>query len=200
MSENVNNKRKPLVLKDYIFMGLLSLVFGLLYLLALYAGTATTGALTPTGYGILGYEPYYGIWFMAALAAVYILRRPGVGIVAEIIASVIEVILGNSFGPIVILSALIQGLGVELGFAIFRYKRYDYASTMLAAVFAMLFSFLWTGYRSAYWTMDFKIVGLIFIIRLASSLFFTGFLTKLLCDQLAKTGLLKTYPIGQVKA
>ncbi len=125
---------------------------------------------------------FYGIWFMAALAAVYILRRPGVGIVAENIASVIEVILGNSFGPIVILSALIQGLGVELGFAIFRYKRYDYASTMLAAVFAMLFSFLWTGYRSAYWTMELGIVGLIFIIRLVSSLFFTGFLTKVLCD------------------
>ena len=180
-------------------MGLLSLVFGLIYLLAVYAGSATTAVLTPSGYGILGYEPFYGIWFMAALAAVYILRRPGVGIVAEIIASVIEVILGNTFGPVVILSAFIQGLAVELGFMIFRYKRYDYLSCLLGAVFATVFSFVWTGFRSGYHTMQLQIVLLIFVIRLLSSIFFTGFLTKVLCDQLAKTGLLNSYPIGQDK-
>lgn len=193
-------KQTPLILKDYIFMGLISLVYGLLYLLAVYAGSAVTAILTPTGYGILGYEPFYGIWFMAALSATYILRRPGVGITTEIIASLIEVILGNSFGPVVILSALLQGLGIEIGFVIFSYKKYNYATTMLASLFSMLFSFLWTGYRSSYFTMNFSIVALIFTIRLVSSLLFTGFLAKVLCDQLARTGLLKTYPIGQTKS
>ena len=55
-----------------------------------YAGSATIAVLTPGGYGILGYEPLWDLVY--GIAAVYILRRPGTGIVAEIIASVIEVI------------------------------------------------------------------------------------------------------------
>lgn len=182
---------KDLKLRDFIFIGLLSVVFGLVYLGAVYAGAALTTALAPSGFGILGYEPFYGIWFMAALAATYILRKPFVGIITEVIASVIEVLMGNMFGPIVFISAMIQGAGVELAFASASFKKFNYKLSCLAAFLCTVLTFIWTGFRNNYLALDPRLVLMIFIIRLLSALLFTGFLTPFLCEKLLQAGVLK---------
>ena len=41
----------------------------------------------------------------------YIIQRAGVATISEVLSAVIEVIMGNMFGPIVILSGIIQGMG-----------------------------------------------------------------------------------------
>ena len=143
------NKNK-LELKDYLFISLICVLFGVFYLLAVYAGGALSATLAPMGLGMLGYEPFYGIWFMAPVFTLYFIRKPGIGIITEIIAAVIEVLLGNMFGIIVVVSAFIQGLA-----------------------------------------LDWKLVAAIFVIRLVSALIFTGYLSKLLCDQMVKTGVVK---------
>ena len=183
------NKHK-LTLRDYLLMALISVLFGIIYLLAVYAGTALTTVLTPMGLGILGYEPFYGIWFMAAIITTYLIRKPVVGIVTEVIAALIEVLLGNMFGVMVLVSAFIQGVGVELPFTFTKYEKYSYKITMLSAFSATLLSFLWTGFRSNYLAMDWRIVAAIFVVRLLSSLFFTGYLSKLICDKLEEAGIL----------
>lgn len=183
------NKNK-LTLRDYLLMALISVVFGILYLLAVYAGTALTTVLTPFGLGILGYEPFYGIWFMAAIITTYLIRKPLVGIVTEVIAALIEVLLGNMFGVMVLVSAFIQGVGVELPFTFTKYEKYSYKITMVSAASATILSFVWTGFRSNYLAMDWRIVLAIFVIRLLSSLFFTGYLSKIICDKLDEAGIL----------
>ena len=114
------NKNK-LELKDYLFISLICVLFGVFYLLAVYAGGALSATLAPMGLGMLGYEPFYGIWFMAPVFTLYFIRKPGIGIITEIIAAVIEVLLGNMFGIIVVVSAFIQGLGVEMAFMTKKY-------------------------------------------------------------------------------
>lgn len=183
-------EKDKLTTRDFILMGLISVIFGIIYLGAVYAGAFLTTILAPLGLGILGYEPFYGIWFMAALSATYIIKKPGVGLVAEVIAALIEVIMGNMFGPIVIISGLIQGIGVELAFKINSYQSKSYKTSMLAALFCTIFTFFWTGFRSNYLALDFSIVVMIFVIRLISSLFFTGFLGKFICDKLTESGVL----------
>lgn len=180
--------KKNLVLKDYLFISFTCILFGVFYLLAVYAGGMLTAFLTPMGYGILGYEPFYGIWFMAPIFTLYVIRKPGIGILTEVIAAVIEVLLGNMFGILVIVSAIIQGIGVELGFAIFKYEKVTYKVTILSAIFATILSFIWTGFRSNYLSMNLNLVLSIFMIRLVSAIIFTGIISKVLCDQLAKTG------------
>lgn len=182
--------KNKLQTSDFVLMGLLSVIYGLIYLGAVYLGAFATTSLTPSGYGILGYEPFYGIWFMAAVTATYIMKKPMVGVVTEVISALIEVLLGNMFGPMVIISGIIQGLGVELAFKIGNYKDYSYKTTMMAAVFCTIFTFLWTGFRNQYWTLDLSIVLMIFVIRLISSLIFTGFLAKFICDKLYQTGVI----------
>ena len=176
--------------RDFVLIALISVIFGFIFLGVGYAGSFFATALTPTGLGILGYEILYGMWFMAAIIASYILRKPGVGIISEVVGALVEVLLGGVFGPIVIISAIIQGLGVELAFAKGGYKDFSYKTTMLAAVLCAIFTFIWKGIRANYLAMDLKIVLAIFVIKLISSLFFTGFLSKAICDKLLKTGVL----------
>ncbi|OJF94662.1 ECF transporter S component [Alkalibacterium sp. 20] len=182
--------RNKLTLRDYLLMALISVVFGVLYLMAVYAGTALTTILTPFGLGVLGYEPFFGIWFMAAIITTYLIRKPAVGIITEVIAALIEVMLGNMFGVMVLVSAFIQGVGVEIPFALTKYEKYSYKIAMLSALSAAVLSFLWTGFRSNYLAMDWRIVATIFVIRLLSSLFFTGYLSKRICDKLDEAGIL----------
>lgn len=60
------------------------------------------------GIGFMGYEIVFGIWLMAATLAAYIILKPGVAIVTEVLAAVIEVLLGNFFGPMVIVSGIVK--------------------------------------------------------------------------------------------
>ncbi|SCP96405.1 ECF transporter S component [Anaerobium acetethylicum] len=183
-------------LKDILFVAITAVLFGIVYLGAVYMGAALTGILTPMGLGIYGYEPFYGIWFLAAVFTTYVLQKPGVGIIAEMLAALLEVLMGNFFGPIIFISGFIQGLGSEIGFAVFRYKKYSLQSTMLAATGCTVLSFIWTGIRSQYWTLSPMVVLGIFVIRLASALIICGFGCKLLADGLAKAGVLKGYALG----
>ena len=183
--------KKKLELKDYLLISFICVLFGVFYLLAVYAGGALSAVLAPMGLVMLGYEPFYGIWFMAPVFTLYLIRKPGIGIITEIIAAVIEVLLGNMFGIIVVVSAFIQGLGIEIAFMTKKYGDITYGTTMLGAVITTIFTFLWTGFRSNYLALDFKIVLAIFVIRLVSALFFTGFVSKLLCDQMVKSGVVK---------
>lgn len=184
-------------LKDILFIAIISVLFGVVYLGAVYAGAALTSVLTPMGLGVFGYEPFYGVWFMAAIFTTYVIQKPGVGIIAEMLAALIEVLMGNMFGPIVFISGFIQGVGSEFGFAAFKYKKYTLKTTLLAATGCTILSFIWTGIRSQYWTFNPMIVLGIFVIRLASALIICGVGSKLLADGLAKAGVLKGYALGQ---
>ncbi len=182
-------------LKEVLLMAVSAVVFGVVYLGMVYLGAALTGVLTPSGWGILGYEPVYGVWFMAAAFVTYIVRKPGIGIVAEMLAALIEVLMGNMFGPIIFISGFIQGLGCELAFLAGKYKKYDQGTMIGASIGAAVLSFFWTGVRQSYWTMDIKVVLIILVIRVISAIIFCGFGSKLLADGLAKAGVLRGYAI-----
>ena len=184
-------------LKEILLMAISAVTFGVVYLGMVYLGAALTGVLTPSGWGILGYEPFYGVWFMAATFIIYVVRKPGIGIVAEMLAALLEVLMGNMFGPIIFISGFIQGLGCEVAFTATKYKKYNTATMVGAAVGASVFSFIWTGIRQSYWNMDIKVVLVILVIRTISAIIFCGFGSKLLADGLAKAGVLKGYEISK---
>ncbi len=115
-------KKNGWKLKEIILTAMICIVFGVAYLAAVYLASMIAAALTPAGLSPLGNELVFGVWFMAATLTGYILQKPGAALIAEVTASVIEVLLGNWFGPIVIVSGLIQGAGAELVFAAHGYK------------------------------------------------------------------------------
>ncbi|MBU9743453.1 ECF transporter S component [Lachnospiraceae bacterium ASD3451] len=187
-------------LHEVIFVAMLCIVFGVVYLAGVYLASFLNTVLTPFGLAPLANEIVFGIWFMASTLAAYILQKPGVAIVSEVLAALIEVLMGNMYGPMVIVAGIIQGAGGEIVFAGWKYKRFDALTMNLAAAGCCITSFLWSFVRSGYGLLSVKLLIVMFLIRLVSSVLFAGVLCKLMGDGLAKTGLLKSYALGRANA
>lgn len=184
-------------LKDILMVGIISVFFAVVYLGAVYLSIPLTTALTPFGLAPLGNEIIFGVWFMASTFAAYVLQKPGVAIVSEMLAALIEVLMGNMYGPIVFVSGFLQGLGAEVGFTVFRYKRYDWLSMSLSALGATVLSFGWGFVRSGFFDLAPSLLVIMFVIRLLSSLLFCTIGSKLFADGLNKAGVLRSYALGQ---
>ena len=174
-----------------------AILFGIIFLGATYAGGILYGLLTPAGMPSLGYEPFYGIYFMAAAFGIYVMRKPGTGIVAEMLAAIIECLLGNYFGPIIILSGLVQGIGFELIFALKKYKKFDTVTMVEGAVICSVITLIYNLIISGYNLIAVPVLVLMLVVRIISAIVIDGFVTKLLADGLAKAGVLKGYAISQ---
>ena len=200
MSDSKTAAKGGWKLQEVIFVAMLCVVFGVVYLAATYLSTGLVAVFTPMGIGPMGYEVVFGVWFMVSTLAPYIIQRPGVAIVSEIIAAVIEVLLGNMFGPMVIVTGIVQGVGAEAAFAIGRYKSYTMRDMLLASVLCCVVSFHWSFIRSGYLAFSVPVLVLFFVVRLVSSVVFAGLLSKAIGDGLAKTGLIKGYALGRSRA
>lgn len=181
-------------LSDVIMIGILGVIFALVYLGAFYISQAIGIGLTPFGLAPLNFEFVYGVWFMAATLAAFIMQKPGVAFVTEVLAAFLELLMGNF--PIVITTGVIQGAGSELGFAVFGYKKYTLLSMCVSAAFACILSFIWTYFVNGYQTLETSLLLVMFCIRMATSLLFAGVISWLIGKGLARTGVLKGYALG----
>ena len=128
---------------------------------------------------------------MAATLAAYIIRKPGAALVTEVLASAIELLMGNSGGLTVVLTGAIQGLGAELVFAAFRYKKWDLGSMSLAGIVSAVFIFCYELYYLNYIALAPTLLISQLAVRFISAVVFSGVLCKL-----ARTGVVKSYAIG----
>lgn len=183
-------------LKDVIMMAILGVVFAAVYLAVFQGGLALSTALTPAGLSAFGFEIIYGVWFMASTLAAYIIRKPGVALITEILAAAVELLMGNSGGLTVVLTGLIQGAGAELAFAIFRYKKWNLLSMSLAGILSALFIFCYELYYLNYIALAPSLLIAQLAVRFVSAVVFSGIICKLTGDGLAKTGVVKSYAIG----
>lgn len=188
-----------LKLKDILMMAITAVVFGVVYLAAVYAAVPVTTALTPFGLASLGYEPFFGIWYMAAAFAIYVIRKPGVGLIAEVIAAVLETLMGNFFGPMVIVTGLVEGLGFELPFALTRYKKFTPTMLAISSITASSITLVYNWFVSGYFQISIPILALMLAARIVSALFFSTFVVHTLTKTLAKAGILNSYASNDLK-
>src|SRR5450631_2590265 len=92
--------------------------------------SAATAGFPPLG------ELMLGVWLVPAVVGALVIRRPGAALFTELVAANVELFLGNKWGAAVLLSGLLQGLGVELAVAIFRHRRFGVVVAMLGGVLA----------------------------------------------------------------
>lgn len=187
-------------LKDAVLMAILGVLFAAVYLAVFYAGMSISTALTPFGLSAFGFELIYGVWFMAATIAACILRKPGAALITEVLASAIELLMGNSGGVTVVLTGLIQGLGCELGFAAFRYKKYNVLSMSLSGILAAIFIFIYELWYLQYYLLSPGLLIAQLAVRFVSAIVFSGVISRAACTGLARTGVLKHYAIGAAEA
>jgi energy-coupling factor transport system substrate-specific component len=185
---------KDLTLKDLVLMVVLGVVFGFLYWVLVQAWTGLSILLGPAG--DLAQHFLIGGWLLVAPIALAIIRRPFVGIIAEVLASVIEVVfLGSAVGPILFISAAIQGLGCEIPFALRRYRSFGWGVFALSGLLGAGLVFLFSAFRFGWYGQELFILRL--ILQLASGLILGGLLAKIIVEALAKTGVVDNFAIGR---
>lgn len=184
-------------LKDVLMVAICAVLFGVVYLGCTYAGGILYGILTPVGMGSLGYEPFYGIYFMAGAFGIYVMRKPGSGLIAELLAAIIECLLGNYFGPIIILSGLVQGLGFELIIALKRYKNFSKMTMIQGAIICSVVTLVYNMIISGYNQIAIPVLAIMLVVRMISAVVFDGLVTPVIADKLVKAGTLKGYAIAE---
>lgn len=137
-----------------------------------------------------------GIWFLPALLAALVVRRPGAAILAEVIAASLEALLGSQWGMGAALSGLLQGGGVELAFLLTAYRRFAMPVAIGGGVIAAVFE--WVYERYAYYPEFSTAQGMVLLVFFVlSGIVLCGILGTALVKALAATGALDAFPAGR---
>lgn len=100
-------------------------------------------------------------------------------------------------GPILLLSALIQGVGAEIAFAATRYRHFGLGTFLASGLTAAILSFVYSVLRFGWWGQD--LFALRLGLHLASGLILCGLLGWLLARALMRTGVLRDLPAGRAE-
>ncbi len=188
---------RRLALRDIVLLVMLGVVFGFLYWALVQAWNALAVVMGPAG--DLAQHVLLGGWLLVAPIAIAIIRRPFVGILAEVIASVIEVVfLGVPAGPTLLIAAALQGLGSELPFALTRYRRFGWWVYALSGVLGALLVFFYSAFRFGWFGQEILLLRL--GMQLVSGLLLGGLLAKVIVSALQRTGVLDEFAIGRADA
>lgn len=182
---------KKFSLKDIILLGLIAIVFGVIYFAAGFLYDGITLALTPFKLGPMANDLLLGLWCMAGPLAACLLQKPGTSFLAELIGSCIELVLGGQWGAANIISGVVQGLGSEAGFACLGYKNYGWGGLSLSAVTTTVITFAYDMVRNGYSRFAPQVILLYFVVRLAMMFLFSAVLVKLILNLVAKSGVVK---------
>ena len=180
---------------DLITAAMLAVAFGVMFwgfntFIYPILSTATAG-FPPVG------ELMLGVWLVPAVVGGLVIRRPGAALFTEMVAANVELFLGNKWGAAVLLSALLQGLGVELALALFRHRRFGVVVAVLGGVLAAVFEIVfyeWHTYVAEYstaWKAIYLGAGMV------SGALIAGVGGWALVRGLARTGALNAFPPGQ---
>lgn len=179
--------------RDLMLMVVLGVVFGFVYWVLVQAWNGLAVLMGPAG--DLAQHVLLGGWLIVAPIVIAIVRRPFAGVVAEVIASVVEVIfLGSPVGPTLMVAAAIQGLGSELPFMATRYRRFGWTVFALSGLLGAGLVFFYSAFRAGWYGQD--IVLLRLGMQLVSGAVLGGLLAKVVVDGLARTGVVDNFAIG----
>ncbi len=178
--------------QEVILTANLALVFGLLFLgwgfiwdLARPLGTLLPGLR----------DLVYGFWFVAAILAAYIIRKPGAAIAAETLAALAEFLAGGEWGLTLLLSGLVQGAMAELVFAATDYRTYNLRTLALAGAAAGVGSLV-VDFLFWYSGLELSVLAVMLGARLISGALLAGWLSKSIGDRLSRAGALGSFAIS----
>jgi len=141
-----------------------------------------------------------GVWMIGGLLVPYIVRRPGAALVGELVAAIVSMALGNQWGVLTLASGVVQGVGAELVFAGFRWKRFTgvalHGAAALAGVFSILLDVFLYSYYATYTWGSILVAAILCVV---SSVILGGGLSQLLGEALARTGVLSGLEISRGK-
>lgn len=187
------NSPRAWELKDLVLTVALGTVFAFVY----YGLVLLWRWLGPAGDFLQ--HVMFGFWLIVAPITIAIVRRAGSGVIAEFLTSVVQVVfLGTATGPMLLISATIQGIGSEIPFAARRYRSYGWLTYALSGGLGAGLVFFWSAFRQGWFGQDVFIARL--VVQVASGVVIGGLLAKVIVDALLRTGVLDDFAIGRARA
>ena len=191
--ETVLNDRKEINkwdTRDLLITAIISIVFAVLLLGVTYVYMMIIVPLGP-----LAMFSLHGIWFIPPVFVAYVIRRPGAALLSQTMISVTTVAF-SSWGWMELMIVITRGLPIELGFLAMRYRNYSFPALMgisaITGLFAVAIFWVPLGINILSFGMQIATI-LAAIINAAVA----GWVTKMLADTIAKTGVLSNYAVGQ---
>ena len=140
-----------------------------------------------------------GLYLFAGPLASVIVRKPGAAVYAELVAAILESLLGSLWVPVeTILIGLLQGFMAELVFMLLRYRRWNMSTVALSGAAAgfgcWLYSFC-THLQAINLTGPYGVIYL--IATLISGALIAGVLVWYLYKAIAATGALDRFASGR---
>lgn len=137
-----------------------------------------------------------GFWIFASVFLSQIVRKPGIAIVASIIAAFVESLLTH-WGMMSVLWGLVQGVGAEIVFMSFGYKRWNMGVLILASLVSAFFSYALDFALYDYKNLSVSLNTVQLFSFLVSSGILAGYLSVVVSRRLVKLGLLDQFLIAR---
>ncbi|BDR52804.1 ABC transporter permease [Bombiscardovia nodaiensis] len=143
---------------------------------------------------------FNGLWLFAGPLALIIVRKPGAGVYAEVVAAVLEALWGSQWVPVeTFLIGLLQGAMAELAFLIFAYRKWNLGTTVLSGVLSAIGCWLYSFLTHLQAINIVGPYGIIYVITTAiSGALIAGVLVWYLYLAIAKTGALDHFESGRL--
>ncbi|MEO7016665.1 MAG: ECF transporter S component [Leifsonia sp.] len=137
-----------------------------------------------------------GPWLFAGVLGALVVRKPGAAIYAELVAATVSALIGTQWGILTLASGLVQGLGVEIVFALFLYSNWRLYVALLAGAGAGLAESI-LDLTIWYPGSKFEFVVVYAITTIVSGVVVAGLGSWLLVRALARTGALSRFAAGR---
>ncbi|KGO32425.1 ECF transporter S component [Oenococcus alcoholitolerans] len=194
-------------IRDVILIGLIGVIFGILFFIFGMPWTTFVSLSAPLGSLIAGNSlaqsigsaqvaeqvanaATIGLWVMGGPISALIVKKAGSAVLGETLAAVIEMAIGSVWGVSNIVYGIVQGVGSEIGFAITGYKK-NLAGLWLSTLTSTILIFVFVYFRDSYNKLPLGYVFSLFVISYVSVLVFSGILVYLIYKILEKSHLIK---------
>lgn len=180
---------------DIVVASVLAVASGLVFVLWNIASnpiSAPLGAVLPGFQALLG-----GGWLFAGVLTALVIRKPGAALYGELVAATVSALVGNQWGVLTLESGLVQGLGAELVFALFLYRRWNLPVAVLSgavAGLALAINDLVLWYPGSAATFS----AIYIVSAVVSGAVIAGAMSWFMVRGLAKTGALSRFQSGRV--
>lgn len=182
---------------DIVVAAVLGVATGLIFVLwngVGYVWFSAMDALTP-GFGGLA----AGIWLLGGVLGGLVIRKPGAALFVELLAATVSMLLGSQWAIETVYAGIVQGLGAELIFLLFAYRRFGLPVAMLAGIGAAVAAWVLELFTSGNLAMSGEFLMIYFACLTVSGALLAGLVGWLLTRALAATGVLDRFASGRAR-
>jgi energy-coupling factor transport system substrate-specific component len=192
MTQPIGNRWRTV---DIVVASIIAVAFGVVFWawgLLWFGPWESAFAFYPPAAGLIN-----GVWFVPAVLVPLIIRKVGGGVFAEVVAAFVSALLGSGWGWTTLWYGLIQGVGGELGFAPFGYRKFGLGNALLGGALAGAGATILDLTVSSYGDLIVSQQLAYGAVQIISGALIAGAGSWLLVQALAKTGVLDRFAAGR---